>query len=242
MIAVRLGDELTISGPPRNVRALVPITVERSTVLPIAINMAGQLSVVRAVLRPFAVGASEIRLRLPDQTAPGVYHAEATIEGKARAIMLEVETQPRVRVQPSQTALSVQPASSEPFAVTILNGGNVPIDIPKQATFDLDDADGQERALGRSLRATLEPGEARVERFFNELRESHGGEARVVVRSGAGALAPGETREIACVLEVPESARLGRSYSGSFEIGPASHVIVADVMSSARPPKVRTAQ
>ncbi len=242
MNAARMGDELTFSGPPRNVRALVPFTVERSTVVPIALHIGVRLSIVRAVLRPLASGSSEIRLRLPDQSAPGLYHGEVTIDGKARSVIVEIEPQFRVRIEPAQTTLTIQPASREPFALTIINGSNVPIDIPKLAAFDLDDADGQERALGRSLRAALGPGEQRVERFFEELRESHGGEARVTMRSGAGPLAPGEAREIACVLEVSEAVRPGRSYSGSFEIGPVSHVIVADIMSSSRPTKERAAR
>lgn len=242
MNAVRLGDELTISGPPRSMRAIVPLSVERATVVPIALHIGVQRSIVRAVLRPLAMGTSELRLRLPDQSAPGVYPGEATMEGKARALIVEIEPQLRIRVQPEQTTVTVQPASSQPFSLTISNGGNVPIDIPRIAAFDLDDVDGQERALGRSLRAPLAPGEARVDRFFEELRESHGGEARVTVRSGAGPLAPGELRDIACVLEVPDMVRAGRSYSGSFEIGPVSHVLVADIMSSSRPTKERAAQ
>ncbi len=239
MNAVRLGDELTLSGPPRNVRAIVPLHIERPLVVPIAIGVGERLSIVRAVLRPLAEGVSEIRVRLPDHVAPGVYRGDATFDGKTRAVIVEIAPAPRIRVQPSQTVLVTQPASSEPFVLLVVNGGNVPIDIPKLSGFDLDDADGQERALGRSLRAPLKPDEPRVERFFEELRESHGGEARVTVRSGAGPLAPGEVREIGCVLDVPKDARAGRSYSGSFEIGPVSHVVIADIMSSSRPNKER---
>ncbi len=242
MNAVRIGAELTLSGPPRSVRAILSYSVERSTVVPVALTIGSRLSIHRAVHRALGSGASEVRLRLPDQIAPGVYNGEATLNGKPQAVIVEIEPQLRLRVQPPQTTLTLAPASSASFALTVMNGGNVPIDIPKQFEFDLDDADGQERALGRSLRATLQPGEPRVERFFEELRESHGGEARVTVRSGAGPLAPGETRDIACVLDVPRYARAGRSYSGSIEIGPESHVLVADIMSSARPNKERAAQ
>lgn len=231
---------LTLSGPPRNVRARVPFSVERASVVPVALNIGAHLTIVRAVLRPLSSSASELRLRLPDQTAPGLYPGEATIDGTARAVVLQIEPHLRVRTQPSQTFVSVPAASSEAFALTIVNGGNVSVDIPKTSEFDLDDADGQERALGRSLRATLKPGEARVERFFEELRETHGGEARVTIRRGAGALAPGESRELACVLQVPVDARAGRSYAGAVEFGAVSHAIVAHILSSSRQPTVRT--
>lgn len=242
MSAVRLGDELTLSGPPRNLRGLIPFTVERATVVPIALNVGVRSSILRAVMRPLVAGTSELRLRLPDQTAPGMYHGEATIDGKARVLIVEIEPQLRIRVQPSETTLSVQAASSEPFSLTIINGGNISIEVPKLAEFDLDDTEVQERALGRSLRAPLREGQPRVERFFEELREGHGGEARVTVRRGAGSLQPGEAREINCALDIPEQVRAERTYSGSFAIGPVSHVIVANIMSSSRQPKVRAVQ
>ena len=244
MSATRAGNGVTITGPPGNARGVVAFDVDVDEVesVMIALNIAGEASVYRGALRSVAGVGAELRVRLPETTAPGTYKGEATIGGKPRPIVVEIEARPRIRVRPAQTMLTLEPSSSKPFALTLSNGGNVSIDVPRTALFDLDDADGQDRALGRSLRATIQRGEQRIERFMEELRTSHGGEARVTIKSGAGPLRPGEVREIACVFEVPESARAGQSYTGSWNIGPASHEIVADMMTSSRPNKVQAAQ
>jgi len=239
MNAVRLGNEIVLSGPPRKVTAIVAIDVARTTVVPIAIRIGEQPSIFRGVLRAIVSGSSEIRLRLPDDMTAGSYAGEATIHGKPQAVIVEVEAAPRLRLQPRQTTVTVKAASSVEFVLTLMNSGNVAFDIPKAATIDLDDADGQDRALGRTLRAALGTDERRVDRFFEELRASHGGEARVVVKRGAGRLLPGDVRELACALEIPDGVRPGRSYVGAWQIGPSAHVIVTDIMASARPIRPR---
>ncbi len=239
MNAVRRGDEITLAGPPRNLTAIVSMDVARSTVVPISVTRAGQATIYRAVVRPIGIGNAELRLRLPDDFSPATYRGEATLYGKPRAVIIEVQTVTRIRIDPRQTVVTAEPSSSTPFAVTVTNGGNVPFLIPKSDTLDLDDAAGQDRALGRTLRALLEKDERRVDRLFEELRQTHGGEGRITVRSGAGPLPPGESRIVSCVLDVPESAQPGRAYVGAWQLGSVSHLIVADIMVSERPTKAR---
>lgn len=239
MNAVRLGNELTLAGPPRNVSAIVAIDVARTSIVPIALKIGDQPSIYRAVLRSIVSGSSEIRLRLPDDMPAGSYNGEATIQGKPHPVIVEVEPALRVRVQPRQTAITAEAASSVDFTLVLMNNGNVIFDIPKAATIDLDDAEGQDRALGRSLRAALGSNERRVDRFFEELRLNHGGEASVAIKRGAGRLPPGEVREIECVLDLPDTVRAGRTYVGAWQLGPSAHVIVADIMTSSRPIRPR---
>lgn len=235
MRPARHGEAITLSGQPRNMSVVLPLDVSGGTVVPISVSVAGQPTIYRAIVRPVGKDRGELRLRLPDDTPPGLYSGEGTIGGEQRGIMLEVEPVVRIRVQPKQTIVTAEPSSRVEFGLTVVNGGNVPFDVPKTVVFDLDDAVGQDGALGRSLRAPLSPGERRVDRFFDELRESHGGEARVTVRSGAGPLEPGESRELMCLLDVPATAQEGRSYLGAWQLGNAAHVIVADIMTSPRP-------
>ena len=128
------------------------------------------------------------------------------------------------------------------FHVTAVNDGNVPFDVPAADVFDLDDTVRQERALGRTLRAPLAQGEQRVDRFFAELRDAHGGEAHVVVRRGAGRLAPGESRELTCILDVPAMAKEGHSYVGPWLLGNTAHVIVAEITTNAPTDTGRTSR
>lgn len=223
----RQGDEITLSGPPRSMTGVYPFEVSGSTVVPISLSVGGESTIYRAVVR---AERNEIRLRLPGETAPGSYTGEATIEGKACRVVAHVEPIVRIRVQPRQTSVTAAPTAQVEFCCSVMNEGNVPFAVPKADVFDLDDAAGQDKALGRTLRAPLTGGERRIDRFFDELRDSHGGEARVAVRNGAGPLEPGESRELACVLTVPATAQAGRSYVGSWPLGNAAHVIVAEIL------------
>ncbi|MEP7000983.1 MAG: hypothetical protein ABI969_10935 [bacterium] len=237
-------NEIALSGAPRNVTGMVPYSVARSAIVPMSINVRGESTVYRAVVRPIGTATSEIRLRLPVDTPPGIYTGESMIDGEPRRVMVKVDAVLRISVVPKQTRVTTAAKSTVEFGLTVMNGGNVAFDVPKSDAFDLDDAVGQERALGKTLRAPLAPGEHRIDRFFDELRESHGGEAQVSVRSGAGPLQPGESRELSCTLAVPATAREGRSYSGPWTLGNTAHVIVADIKTSGRPrngtPKAET--
>jgi len=151
--------EITLSGPPRNASAIVPLDAPGRVVVPIRIALAGQPAIYRAHVRPFGHGTSEIRLRLPDETPPGTYTGQGPLGGRQRGIVVEIEPVLRLRVQPKRTSLAVEAGSRTGFGITIVNGGNVPFDVPRVSVFDFDDAEGQDRALGRALRATLAEGE-----------------------------------------------------------------------------------
>jgi hypothetical protein len=237
MRATRGGEAITLSGPPGAIRAVLPIDVPRERIVPITVAIGGEPAIYRAAVRQFGAGMSELRLRLPADTSPGGYGGEATIDGKPRKIVVEVEPILRIRIHPSQTRLSAPPKSRAEFNVSIANSGNVTFEIPKTSTFDLDDAEGQDRALGRALRAPLEKGERRVDRFFDELRESHGGEARITIANGNGGLEPGASLDVTCVLDVPGTLRAGRSYIGGWQLGNISHIVLVEVTSSVGRPK-----
>lgn len=240
MSTTRRAEELTLSGPPRRTTAVVRLDARATARLPVTLKLAGQPAVFSAWVKPFGEGTSEIRLQLPRETPPGSYTGEAAIGGKPCPIMIEVEPVRRLRLHPKQTLLSVEAGSQAEFRVTLVNRGNVPVDIPKAGVFDLDDDERQDRALGRTLRATLHEGERRVDRFFEEIRESHGGEARVAVRTGPGRLDPGESCELTCLLDVPVTVQAGRSYLGAWPIANASHVIVVEVTKGSPPYHRRT--
>ncbi|MEO8621062.1 MAG: hypothetical protein ABI625_08345 [bacterium] len=237
-------NEIALSGPPRNVTGVVPYSVPRSAIVPMSLSVRGESTVYRAVVRPIGTATSEIRIRLPVDTPPGIYTGESTIDGEPRRVSVKVDAALRLSVLPKQTRVTTAATATVEFGLTVMNGGNVAFDVPKSDAFDLDDAVGQERALGKTLRAPLSPGENRVDRFFDELRESHGGEAHVSVRTGAGPLQPGESRELSCTLVVPDTAKEGRTYTGPWALGNTAHVIVADIKTTGRQrngiPKVET--
>ncbi len=100
----------------------------------------------------------------------------------------------------------------------------------RRPPVELDDDRDQVFAFGRALRAKLGEGEQRVDRFFEELVESHGGQGRVTVIEGAGRLEPGQSRALRCGLDVPELAKPGRTYTGGWEPAWAGHLLVLEVV------------
>ena len=237
MTAPRTSGAITFTGRPGNLSAVVPADLATERIVPISVSVAGKPTIYRAIARPLGSSQSEIRLRLPDDTPPGTYPGEGTLGGKPRSVVVEIEPVVKVRVSPPQTVVAAAPAARIDFTISVQNAGNVPLDIPKLDTFDLDDEEGQDRALGRSLRGSETDGKRGVDRYFDELRKSHGGEARVLLKDGAGRLAPGETRSLACILEVPDIAQEGHTYVGAWPIGDSQHVIVCDVAATVRRPK-----
>jgi hypothetical protein len=225
---------IRLTGRPSGVTGIVPLDPSKERVVPITLTVADQPTIYRASVRAFGRDRGRIRLRLPDDTAPGTYGGEATIGGERRKVVVEVAPVLRLRVNPRESIVAGAPRTRVEFGLSISNNGNVPFVVPKADSFDLDDASGHSRALGRALRAPVPKGRERVDVFFDELQKDHAGEARVSVVSGAGRLDPGQSTDLTCVLDVPESAQAGRSYSGAWHLGNTGHVIVVDVTKSAR--------
>ena len=227
------GEEIVLSGPPGKASALVRLA-PGDRVVPITMKLADGPAIHRAYVRPFGENASEIRLRLPRGTPAGTYRGLAVLDGAEREVVVVVEAVPRISIAPRRSSFTTRAGARVEFDLDVANDGNVAIDVPKAASFDLDTTEGHDRALGRALRATLPPGERRVDRFFEEMRESHGGLAHVTVVAGAGPIEPGASRELKCVLDIPAAVKVGHSYLGAWQIANAGHVVVIDVVNGAR--------
>ncbi|MCC6316994.1 MAG: hypothetical protein IT361_04810 [Gemmatimonadaceae bacterium] len=240
MSAATAAGAILLTGSPTNLTAVVPFDAGAERSVPVSLTVEGASTIYRGALRPHGRGQSEVRLRLPADTPPGRYDGEATFDGKPRRVYVEVEPVVRVRVQPKQSVVSGAAGTSVSLALNVVNSGNTGVEIPQIDAFDLDDASGQDRALGRALRAQLASGESRVERFFDEMRADHGGEARVSVKRGSGLLAPGESRELSANVELPDTLNAGRTYEGSWLIGNDAHLIVVTVPVASRPRNGRT--
>lgn len=226
------GGVIRFAGTPRNLRAQLPVGVERASTVPVALTIDGNVRIHSAVWRARSSSTSELVLRLPAATGAGEYKGEATIDGRQQAVVVGIGAQPGLTSFPDRTVLSTTAGARETFTLTVVNTGNVSVMLPADATIDLDDDDAQDHALGRSLRAELLANERRVDRFFEELRMAHGGAAHIAVTRGSGELLPGESRNLLCVLDVPKTLGPGRQYGGAWELGVMSHEIVLNARGS----------
>lgn len=230
---------VTLRGPPQRLTAVAHFEASGPQVLQVGVELPGISAVLRGSVTPFGRDTSEIRLELPRETPPGTYGGVALIDGKNREIVIVVEPVERLRIHPRQTTLIAGPGSRAEFSITVVNAGNVPLEIPRTAEFDLEDDDGQDRALGRALRAELGESETRMDRFFEEVREADGGEARLTVVEGAGVVEPGQSCELSTYLDVPVTVKPGRTYTGGWDIGDSAHLIVLEAVAGDPQPRRR---
>ncbi|MFN8571260.1 MAG: hypothetical protein U0132_04330 [Gemmatimonadaceae bacterium] len=219
---------IVLVGPPRRVTGRVPVALSKSVLVLASVTVGKETTVYRATLRPTGTNSAELRLKLPADTPPGTYVGEATIDGDAHRLQVRVEPVVKISIEPKQSMLAATGSAPVEFGFVIANEGNVPFTVPETDTFDLDDGVAQDKALGRSLRTPLATGAHAIDAYFDQLRDAHGGEARVRVQSGAGPLVPGEHRQLRCVVDTPPTAKSGRSYVGSWQLGNTAHTVLVE--------------
>ena len=161
---------------------------------------------------------AQLRLRLASDTPPGRYEGAATVGDQTIPILIDVEPAARLHASPSRFETSAEPGGAETIQIELMNGGNLPVDIPARSSFCLFDGGGIDHAVWAAL--TMEPpeGKGRADLLLDDLAASHGGLVDVRVRDGAGSIAPGTQR--ACQVELRFSDRLrpGRRYAGAWEV------------------------
>jgi hypothetical protein len=131
---------------------------------------------------------------------------------------VEVDAAPVLRVIPEQLRLRAHPGDLVGTDLTLLNQGNVPVDLRRVQPFGIFLAGGLERALRRAYVDKLSKGERRVDVIADNLAEAHGGLVKMKLQKGYGTLAPGEMRSLEVTLEIPAGLAAGSTYAGNWEL------------------------
>lgn len=190
----------------RVARASFAAPGETARVLQVSASAAGD----RDVLRTF----------VPRATAPGRYEGTVTVDGVERTAIFQVEPEPFLRIVPDRLQLSAAAGERLTRRLTILNLGNVAVEVRGAYAFGLFDVGGVERAVARTIGGEGgEGGEGRsADRFVGMLADEHGGMVRVRVEEGAGNVEPGETRDLTVAFHLPDRLRAGHTYWGTWPI------------------------
>lgn len=138
--------------------------------------------------------------------------------GSDRPARVEVDAAPALRVIPEQLRLRAHPGDLVGTDLTLLNQGNVPVDLRRVQPFGVFLAGGLERALRRAYVDKLSKGERRVDVIADNLAEAHGGLVKMKLQKGSGTLAPGEMRSLEVTLEIPAGLAAGSTYAGNWEL------------------------
>jgi hypothetical protein len=159
-----------------------------------------------------------LQLALPPRTPPGTYEATVDVDGKERAVVIEVEPEVELQIVPDQLTLRAAPGDHTTVPMTFANAGNVPVEIRKAYAFGIFAAGGLERALHRAYVDERAEGERRVDYLFDRLADEHGGLVRIAIEEGSGDLAPGDAREVSASFRIPERLARGRTYTGTWPL------------------------
>jgi hypothetical protein len=206
-------------GPPHRLSSLVelpdaPEALGEPTALLEGAEIRG-LS-IRPLAREQKRGAGRLTLRLPRSTPPGSYAGSVELGGRQVPVVVEVEPQPRIEVSPQRLSFELQPGAETNAAVTLVNVGNVPFEIPAASTFCVFDGSGIDHAFWAALESEPPEGKGRMDVLLDDLAESHGGLVEVRARAKTRTIAPGDSREVELTLRFSDRLQPGRTYSGSW--------------------------
>jgi hypothetical protein len=209
---------LTFRGPPHRLASLVPLPEAAERVHAEAQLEGAEID--RLAVRPLrrvGLPLGRATLRLPKSTPPGTYRGSVAIAGREVPVVAEVEPRPRLDAAPSSVSLEVEPGGEATVDVTVLNLGNVPVELPAASTFCVFDGSAFDHAFWLALGSDPPEGKERIDVLLDDLAQSHGGLVEVRARARSRRLAPGESSEAHVTLRFSDRIQPGRSYKGSWE-------------------------
>jgi hypothetical protein len=180
-----------------------------------------------------------LRVTLPQHTPPGVYDGVLIVDGeRSREVRVEVDPSPQLHVVPEQLRIDAHNGDLVGTDVTMLNQGNVPVELRSVQAIGIFMSGGIERALRRAYVAQPAKNERRVDIIADSLADAHGGLLKVKLEKGAGSIRPGEVRELQLVIHVPKGLDPGALYGGNWEL-PGLVFPIAVQVAGEKEPEVR---
>jgi hypothetical protein len=131
-------------------------------------------------------------------------------------VMVRVLPVVQVMSNPSELSFVGAPGSTATALLTLVNAGNVPVDLPKTAPIGVFDDEGVETAFAATYGKTVETFDNFVQIFHGKLREAHGGVMKLTLTRGAGVHLPGARAVVEMALDLPKDLKPGHRYHGVF--------------------------
>lgn len=184
-------------------------------------------------VRPMASAVQEysvFRLRISRATPPGSYLSRFALEDKEVPIAVDVEPREHLRFMPPRLVITATPDATVESELTIVNSGNAPFNLARMYSFCVFDQSGIDRAFFAALTDQAITGGQRLERFMDELANSHGGLVRLTVSKGTVVVPSGEARRIRIAIDCSQRLRPGQTYSGSWPLLNFKYPITLEVI------------
>ena len=223
MAGRRRRETLRFRGAPGLVEALAPVSLEPRAAATLALDVdepkaVGRIAPLALQAEPAGTAGTWLRFDLPPTTPPGTYEGTVQVSGERYPISVEVQPQAALDVSPASFSVSAAPGGEAELELTLVNEGNVPVEIGRAYAFNLLEPGGIEAAIHEALTGSGQPGERRLGRFAEQLAERHGGLVRVAVEQGAGTLEPGELRDVRARLRFGDDLKPGTVYASTWSL------------------------
>jgi hypothetical protein len=209
-------------GPPRGLIALGEIDNLAQADWRLEGNIAQYLAQRGSALRQRRRAGGGLRLRLQAHTPPGDYPAKLYVGEKPVDVMVRVLPAMQVTINPSELSFVGPPGGRATALMTLVNAGNVPVELPATAPVGAFDDDGIETAFAATYGKPVETFDNFVQIFHGKLREAHGGVMKLTITRGAGLHPPGTSAVVEMTLDLPKDLRAGHRYHGVFSTDFAS--------------------
>jgi hypothetical protein len=222
---------LRFRGAPPGLEALAPAALVPADADPATVGLkVGRVEhVAQLDTTELPAGASYLRFSLPSTTPPGTYEGTAKVGEQEFPIVADVESWPSLQLSPSQLTLEAAAGAEVQAHVTVLNDGNVALEIGPAYAFGLFADDGIEEAFAIAFREKTARGEGRFGRFVEGIASHHGGFTRVKVAEGAGLVEPGDVRQLALAFRFPDALEAGKTYGGTLTLHGFNYAVRASV-------------
>lgn len=224
--ATDAGDVLRVRGRPEDLTGILraPSASRAATVcLPALPGGAGPVDLRARIRHESDAGLATLRMKLAPTTPPGTYESTLRIGDDERPVLIEVEPYPRTRLLSPRGEVSGAPGSEHTLTTTVMNLGNVALDIPRVVPVRLTDADLVDAVL--SAVSSKTDSDERLRAFADGLAGADGGTLELTVVQGDGTLEPGDAREVTARVCVPEALTPGRTYAGTWALGQARYTL-----------------
>ena len=157
-----------------------------------------------------------LRLRLLPHTPPGSYAAKLYVGDRSVDAMVQVLPAVQVTINPSELSFVGIPGGAVTALMTLVNAGNVAVELPNTAPVGIFDDEGVETAFAATYGKPIETFDSFVQIFHGKLREAHGGVMKLTVTRGAGMHLPGSSAVVEMSLDLPKDLKPGHRYHGVF--------------------------
>jgi hypothetical protein len=212
---------IALIGAPYAVEGLIP------EYLGIPTNLETSIVDAHLAVAPGGSGCF-VRVTLPPATPAGEYEAALITRDRRLPAILDVLDAPHLLAMPSQLRLSVE-TREVLTQLTLVNDGNVSVEIGRAYGLGLFEQHGLERVIGTGLRASKSPGSDRLTRILDEAADAHGGLVRIAVRNGAGTLKPGDQRTLRLQFRFGDQLSPGRTYTGTIALANLHYPVAVTV-------------